>query len=331
MNTVVIPAYNAAATLPACLGALRSQTLPADEIIVVDDGSIDDTAEVARRMGAAVSRQEHRGPAAARNVGIQLARGDIVLFTDADCEPVPDWLEQMVRPLADPGVAGVKGVYRTRQTQVVARLAQCEFAERYELLARQPAIDFVDTYAAAFRTSALRHIGGFDPRFTRANNEDSDLSYRLAEAGNRMVFNSRAAVYHRHPATWSRYLRLKVTRGYWRMMVYRLHPGKAFRDSYTPQILKVQGLLILLGFLAAAGWLVWPALGWVAAVCLIALFLSAIPFARRVARTEPGLVGWAFLFVMARAGALTLGSAAGLVGMLSMRAAPDAAGAKAEQ
>ena len=329
MNTVVIPAYNAAATLPACLSALQRQTQPADEIIVVDDGSLDDTARVALRLGATVSRQAHQGPAAARNLGIQFARGEIVLFTDADCEPAPDWVEQMVQPLADPAVSGVKGVYRTRQRQVVARLAQCEFAERYDLLGRAPTIDFVDSHAAAFRTSALRQVGGFDPAFI--GNEDVDLSYRLAQAGYTLVFNRRAAVYHQHPATWSRYLRLKVTRGYWRMMVYRLHPGKALRDSYTPQMLKVQVLLIFLGVPTAAGMVIWPALGWVAACCLAGLLTSAIPFSRRVARSEPDLTGWAFLFVVLRAVALSLGSAAGLIGMLPFRLASDRAKVKGKR
>jgi cellulose synthase/poly-beta-1,6-N-acetylglucosamine synthase-like glycosyltransferase len=315
MITVVIPAYNAEATLPACLSALRLQSQPADEILVVDDGSSDDTALVARRLGAAVSQQQHQGPAEARNLGIQLARGEIVLFTDADCEPCLDWVEQMVQPLADPTVSGVKGVYRTRQKQVVARLVQCEFAERYGLLDRSPTIDFVDTHAAAFRTSALREVGGFNPTFI--GNEDVDLSYRLAQAGYRLVFNRRAVVYHQHPATWGRYMRLKVTRGYWRMMAYRRHPGKALRDSYTPQILKAQVLLVFLGVAAAAGMAIWPAIGWVAACCLVGLLACAIPFSRRVSRSEPDLTGWAYLFVVLRAVALSLGSAAGVLAILA--------------
>jgi glycosyltransferase involved in cell wall biosynthesis len=317
MITVVIPAYNATATLPACLSALQRQSQPADEIIVVDDGSRDDTAGVVLRLDAVLARQAHQGPAAARNLGIQAARGEIVLFTDADCEPAPDWVEQMVKPLADSAVSGVKGVYRTRQRETVARLVQCEFSERYDLLDRSPSIDFVDTHAAAFRTSALRQVGGFDPGLT--GNEDVDLSYRLAQAGYLLVFNRQAVVYHLHPATWSRYLRLKVTRGYWRMMVYGLHPGKALRDSYTPQLLKVQVLLAFIGIAAAAGAPIWPALGWVAAGCLVSLLTSAIPFSRRVARSEPDLTGWAFFFVVLRALALSIGSAAGLVGMLTFR------------
>src|SRR3954465_2170240 len=81
--SVVIPAYNAAGVLPACLAALREQTYPADglEIIVVDDGSEDATPIIAAAAGARVLRQPNRGPAAARNQGAAAATGDIVLFT----------------------------------------------------------------------------------------------------------------------------------------------------------------------------------------------------------------------------------------------------------
>lgn len=317
MISVVIPAYNAAATLPDCLAALRSQTRLPDEVIVVDDGSQDGTASAVAAAGVRLLRQPHSGPAAARNLGIRNARGDVILFTDADCEPAPDWVEQMVQPLADPAVSGVKGTYRTRQREMVARLAQCEFAERYDLLEREPTIDFVDSHAAAFRAAALRQVGGFDPAFPQANNEDVDLSYRLAQAGHRLVFNRQASVYHRHPATWSSYLRLKLSRGYWRMLVYRLHPGKGVKDSYTPQVLKVQALLIYGGLAAATASLLWPLMAWVALGCAVALLVSAIPFVRHVRRLEPDLTLWAFPFAIARALALALGAAAGLVGMFT--------------
>jgi cellulose synthase/poly-beta-1,6-N-acetylglucosamine synthase-like glycosyltransferase len=317
--SVVVPAYNAAATLPVCLRALERQTLLSDEVIVVDDGSTDESANVVKGHAAHLLQQLHQGPAAARNLGTQSAKGDLVLFTDADCEPTADWIEQMVAPFADPRVMGVKGAYRTRQRQVVARLVQCEFEERYDRLERFGAIDFIDSHAAAFRTEALREIGGFDPAFPQANNEDVDLSYRLAQTGSRMLFNRRAVVYHRHPATWIKYLRVKIKRGYWRMMVYRLHPGKAWHDSYTPQLLKIQALLVGLGFISSITVLLWPISAWLTLACLSTLVLSALPFTRVVARREPALVMWAPFFILVRAWSLAIGAAGGTVGMFFFR------------
>ncbi len=323
MISVIVPAFNAASTLSACLHALGHQDFPRNqyEVIVVSDGSTDETASIAQAAGAHVICIPHSGPAVARNAGVAQARGDIILFTDSDCEPAPDWITQMTRPFADPGVTGVKGTYRTRQREVIARLSQCEFEERYERLERQPSIDFVDAHAAAFRAEALRQAGGFDPAFPHANNEDVDLSYRLTRAGRKLVFNRRAFVYHRHRTSWMTYLRLKAKRGYWRMIVYRLHPAKALRDSYTPQLLKVQvllmGLCIVMPFLA---W-IWPVAWWVAGVCLCALLASSVPFASLVWRQDAGIVAWTPLFVCGRALAFAIGVASGLVGMLIFRPA----------
>lgn len=320
--TVVVPAYNAAASLPACLRALAQQTYPrsAYEIIVVDDGSQDATAQVAAQSGAdRVLRCPHRGPAAARNAGIAAARGEIVLLTDADCEPQPDWLALMLEPFADPTVDGVKGSYITRQKETVARLAQCEFEERYNLQARQPTIDFVDSYAAAFRIAVVREAGGFDPAFTRANNEDVDLSYRLARQGRKLVFNRSAQVAHRHVTTWRGYARLKARRGYWRMLVYRLHPGKALRDSYTPQLLKLQVTLVYLTVACGGVALVQPRLGWGAGLSLAGLILSGWPFYRLVWAKERRVVAWAPWFILLRAAAFAIGIVAGLVGMFTFR------------
>lgn len=317
--SVVVPAYNAAATLPRCLEALRRQTRPPDEVIVVDDGSKDDTAAVAAAYGVQVFRQRHQGPAAARNLGVEKTSGDIVLFTDADCEPAPDWIAEMVHPFSDSVVAGVKGAYRTRQQGVVARLAQWEFQERYDRLRRYNTIDFIDSYAAAFRTQVFRRIGGFDPAFHKANNEDVDLSYRLAGAGYKLVFNPQAIVYHVHPASWKAYWCLKVKRGYWRMMVYRLHPHKALHDSYTPQLLKVQvGLMLICALLVfltpfQSGLLVGAALS------LVCLLLSAMPLALKVAGKDGRLACWVPLFVLVRATAFAVGVTIGAIAMWAFR------------
>jgi glycosyltransferase involved in cell wall biosynthesis len=327
--SVVIPAYNAAGTLPDCLAAIAQQTLsPADyETIVADDGSDDDTARLAAQHGAGLVLQlPHRGPAAARNSGIGAARGEVILFTDADCRPAHDWLEQMLRPLEEPLVSGVKGSYRSDQREVVARLAQCEFEERYDRQERLASIDFVDSYAAAFRAQVLREAGGFNPAFPQANNEDVELSYRLAERGCRLVFNRQAVVFHRHVASWKGYARLKARRGYWRMIVYRLHPDKALRDSYTPQLLKLQVLLVCLMFGLALLSPFLPLLAVCALVCLAVLLFTAWPFTKLVARLDRPVAFWAPWFVLVRSCAFAAGVVAGVGAMLIGRAAPVSSG-----
>src|SRR5690606_4035458 len=143
--SIVVPAYNAAGTLAACLDALHAQSYPRDcyEVIVVDDASTDETVQIARRAGAQVVAEGKLGKSGVRNRGAQEARGEIVLFTDADCEPLPTWVETMVAPFRrDPEVVGVKGAYLSRQREPLARFTQVEVEERYDRMARQETIDF---------------------------------------------------------------------------------------------------------------------------------------------------------------------------------------------
>ena len=119
--SIVVPTYNRAARIGYCLEALRKQDCSVEfEVIVVNDGSTDDTLQILKQyQGVRVISQANAGPAAARNRGVQEASGEFVLFTDDDCEPVPNWLEEMLKPFDDPEVVGAKGVYRTYQRELL--------------------------------------------------------------------------------------------------------------------------------------------------------------------------------------------------------------------
>lgn len=315
MISVVVPARNAGQTLATCLAALAAQQAPHPEFetIVVDDGSTDDTANVAEDGSARVLRQDARGPAAARNLGVANARGDIIVFTDADCRPASDFIAALTAPMVDPDVIGVKGVYATEQRAPLARLAQLEFEERYERLEHASHLDFFDTHACALRRSALNADGTFDAFFPSANSEDLDLAYRLAARGARLAFTRRARVYHNHPETWARYMRQKFSRGYWRMHVYRRYPDKMISDSYTPQLLKAQIAMTALVPAALAASLLWPQAAWVAAGALALLLASGFGMYRLAWRRDRGVLPLAPLFIVARALALGAGVALGIL------------------
>jgi cellulose synthase/poly-beta-1,6-N-acetylglucosamine synthase-like glycosyltransferase len=308
--SIVIPAYNAAKTLPDTLIALQNQSVSSEdyEVIVVDDGSTDETAALARRFGAKCVTQPNRGPAAARNNGARVAKGDIILFTDADCVPDRDWIRQMTLPFRNERTVGVKGAYRTRQTELVARFAQAEFEDRYDLLKKVAAIDMVDTYSAAFRREVFIKIGLFDESFPVANNEDTELSYRLCAAGYLLEFNPEALVYHRHPDSFTKYLRLKYKRGYWRMVVYRNYSGKAFKDTYTPVVIKLQTLTAALSLPVTLSSLVFPKLLTVTAWLYLGIMASSAAFSIKTFKKDPvvGLISPAV--VLGRAIAFALGS-----------------------
>jgi cellulose synthase/poly-beta-1,6-N-acetylglucosamine synthase-like glycosyltransferase len=239
--SVVVPAFQAAATIEQCVLALLAQTLPREEyeVIVVDDGSSDDTATRAEKSGARVLRlARNMGPAASRNAGVAIARGELVVFTDADCEPTRQFLAALTDHLRDPDIGGAKGVYLSKQRALVARFVQYEYESRYRHTARQSTLDFVDTYACCFRRADLDQVGGFDSRLRMC--EDQELSFRLAEAGVRIRFAPDARTYHLHCANLWAYMRKKFHIARSKIKVLRRHPGKALHDSHTPQTLKIE-------------------------------------------------------------------------------------------
>ncbi len=317
--SVIIPARNAAATLPACLDALRRQTgePPAFEVVVVDDGSTDDTAAVAEAAGARVERMAHAGRAAARNRGAEVARGALLLFTDADCVPTADWVARLAAPFADASVAGARGVYRTRQRSLVARFVQLEYEDKYRLLKPLQDIDFVDTYSAAYRREVFLTNGGFDP--TLPFDEDQDFSFRLANRGHRLVFAPDAVVYHHHAESLRAYASKKSRIGFWKAKIVLTHPNKLARDTHTPLSQRAQMVLfyatILLGLVAAAG----VASFWWPVVAALALTATTLPFTWRAARKD-ALAGLAApLLLWVRAAALGTGFALGMARFLPRR------------
>lgn len=314
--SVVIPAYNAGMTLAACLDALFHQTVSAEqyEVIVVDDGSSDNTSEVARRFPVRYFFQTNRGPATARNQGANEAEGDILLFTDSDCVPAPDWVEQMTKPFEDASVAAVKGAYRTRQRSFAARFAQIEFEDRYDRLRSAGTIDLIGTYSAGFRKEVFLRMGGFDRAFPSANNEDVDFSYRLSSAGYRMIFNPEAIVHHDHAATIGEYLRVKFWRAYWRMYVYRRYPRKAVQDSYTPAVLKLQTMSMSVAYFFLVLSPLFPITLRAVLVCFLVVFASAIPFSIYAFNKDRlvGFFSWGIVFL--RAAVFAAGSLWGIAG-----------------
>jgi len=194
-------------------------------------------------------RQPRRGPAAARNLGIHEAGGDVILFTDADCAPADDWIAIMLRSFQDPRVAGCRGVYTSSQRRLVARFVQAEYEDRYRRTAKLNHIDFVDTYSAGYLKSALEHVGCFDERFRQASVEDQDLSFRVAALGCRLVFIPEARVEHQHVETVAGYWQKKFQIGFCKPLVHLTSRRQLLSDSHTPALVRFQvglGLAMLL-------------------------------------------------------------------------------------
>lgn len=186
--SVVIPAFNAERWLRRALNSVRSQTLPPDEILVVDDGSTDGTARLAREYGAPVRciSQPNAGVASARNRGIAEARGDWIAFLDADDEWLPHKTQHQMAILH--GMPGLRWCASVCQAVAAGQPAEATPAPRAaDLLAGRPALPFftaagqglpLQTSGFIVARAVLQEVGGFD--LTLRVSEDRDLWCRIA-------------------------------------------------------------------------------------------------------------------------------------------------------
>lgn len=211
--SVVIATHNRRDLLGRVADAILAQSLPREryELIIVDDGSTDGTgalcAELAKRPGVRCLRQPNRGAAAARNLGIRAAAGDIVAFTDDDCLVPPEWLERLADGYArHPEVVGVGGgivappdVLRTR---AVARLEDYVARRVYGAGDDEVLGGFEcpagGTNNMSYRRAALLEVGGFDESFPpRVWGEDADLKLRITQRGGRLLYIPIAVIHLR--------------------------------------------------------------------------------------------------------------------------------------
>ena len=263
--SVVIPAYNAENTIGQAVAQSLAQAKgPMEvEVVVVDDGSVDDTAKIAESAGAKVIMQENAGPAAARNRGWTSATGQVICFTDSDCVPMSAWLENLLDGFGDRQVGAVAGSYEIANTgSWLARWLHREIMERHK---RMPSfVRAFGSYNVAIPRYVLEATGGFDPTYRQASGEDNDLSYRIIKQGWRISFRPRAKVAHYHPEKLWKYLMEQYRHGFWRAKLYQDHPDMLRGDDYTRLRDRLEPILVLgiLGFslLAVLGMVpfVWP-------------------------------------------------------------------------
>jgi glycosyltransferase involved in cell wall biosynthesis len=224
--SLVVPVFNAEETIGDCLDSLLAQTYPKElfELIVVDNDSTDGTANVLRayRGEIRVLHEHERGAAAARNVGIANARGEVVAFTDADCRADADWLRNIVEPLDDPSVGIVGGeILAAEPCNRVARFGIEINDNRKSIEVFSP--PYVITMNCCARLAVLKRLHSFDARFRRG--QDVELSYRAVQAGYRLVFRPEAIIYHRHPHTLRGLFWKGFQHGFASVQVLKKHDG----------------------------------------------------------------------------------------------------------
>ncbi len=225
--SVVVCAHEAAHTIDDCLASLGRLTYPDFEVIVVNDGSGDGTGERASAYPyVRVIDVPNGGLAAARNVGLAAAAGEVVAYTDADVRVDPDWLTYLVQPLLRSDVAGVGGpnVVPSDDPWVAQCVARSPGGPMHVMLDDRVA-EHVPGCNMAFWTHALVAVDGFNPVYVRAG-DDVDICWRLQAARQKIGFAPAALVWHHHRASVRAYVRQQVGYGEAEARLDAHHPEK---------------------------------------------------------------------------------------------------------
>ncbi|HZL38478.1 MAG TPA: glycosyltransferase [Tepidisphaeraceae bacterium] len=211
--SVVICSYNGASTVESCLASMRKLRYPDFEVIFVDDGSTDGTQEILAGFPEVINiRQRNMGLSHARNVGMNAATGDVVVYTDSDCEADEDWLYFLALALVRSGHAGMGGPNLIPdEGSWVADCVGLSPGGPTHVMVDDRTAEHVPGCNMAFYTAVLKQINGFDPQYRKAG-DDVDVIWRLQNLGYSIGFAPAAQVWHYRRNTIKAYL--KQQRGY---------------------------------------------------------------------------------------------------------------------
>ncbi len=225
--SVVVPVYNGARTIGQAIERLLQQSLPPFEIIVVNDGSTDLTAEVLRSFGSRIVHlpKDNGGPASARNMGVIFAHCEFVAFTDSDCLPDRDWLFNLIRGFDSWQTAGSGGIVRSADGSLTG-----EYIDSIRLLDpqldRNGEIPYLITANACFRREVLIRAGLFDESFRKPGGEEAELCFRIRRLGYRFNFVETAVVLHHHRQSIGSLLKTLANYGQGAQMISKIWPDR---------------------------------------------------------------------------------------------------------
>jgi glycosyltransferase involved in cell wall biosynthesis len=235
--SVIIPTYNRRKTLIKALEAYRKQSIPQEkfEILVIDDGSTDSTKRMIEKLqkehkNIYFFQQSHSGPAQARNLGIEKASSELILFTGDDCVPDKNLLQEHIRLHKKGDAIAVLGHidwHPDLEITPFMRYINIDTQFSYPKIKETPAnVPFGCFYTSniSIPKKYFQGVGIFDTDFTDAVLEDVELGYRIWKSGVRTIYNKRAITYHHHKIALKNYIRRQMRLGKAAALLYNKHP-----------------------------------------------------------------------------------------------------------
>jgi glycosyltransferase involved in cell wall biosynthesis len=224
--SVVVATYNAARTLDDCLSSLLGLRYPDYEVIVINDGSTDDSASIIQRYPFKAITTRNQGVSAARNAGLREATGEIIAYIDSDARADPDWLSYLATTYLESDVDGVGGPNLVPdEDDWVAKCVYRAPGGPTQVMLDDQSAEHIPGCNMSFRKCALEKVGGFDEIFTKAA-DDVDICWRLLEGGHRIGFSPSAIVWHHRRPSITAYWRQQAGYGESEVLLERKHPNK---------------------------------------------------------------------------------------------------------
>jgi glycosyltransferase involved in cell wall biosynthesis len=223
--SVVVASYNGGRTLKSCLDSLSSLNYPDYEVILVDDGSTDETPLLAQQFpNVRTLRQPNLGLSAARNAGVAAATGEIIAFTDSDCRADEDWLYYLVSDLISGDFVGMGGPnFLPPEDSAVATAVMASPGGPAHVMLTDREAEHIPGCNMAFYKWALEAAGGFDPVFRKAG-DDVDVCWRLQTSGHKLGFSPSGFVWHYRRSSVKAYLKQQAGYGEAEALLARKHP-----------------------------------------------------------------------------------------------------------
>lgn len=254
--SVVIPTFNRAALLHKALKSILEQDTNTNfELVVVDDGSMDETTSLLRGLQAKTTRlrfvsQPNRGSAAARNRGIELARADIVAFMDDDCAAEPGWIDKISSGYeTEPKLAATAGLTTcAAKDNVFSKYLEFKSPIKAAINSDGSVVS-VPANNCSFSKNIITKAGGFNPDIPVSGGQDIELCQRLAGQGYVFRFQKDARVTHYHPLTARGFMRRSVNKGRGLAVTLEYLPASERLPRFLAQV-KVLVSWILIPFAA---------------------------------------------------------------------------------
>ncbi len=236
--SIVIPCLNEEKYIESCIDSIKKQLYGGKyEIIAVDNGSVDNTVKIIREKGVILELAQKRGPAAAKNAGLEKARGDVIVFIDADCVADPEWLGELLGPLqsGDTGCVAGEIIPQEPKTDIELFLTKKNHLSQFVNVGHS-FLPFAATANAAYRKEVFQKVGLFDE--TLLTGEDADMTWRMQLAtGYKLRYAPKAIAFHPQETTLKGLFKQKERHACGAVALYKKYKNHWRMSPKSPKIL----------------------------------------------------------------------------------------------